>query len=834
MAITYTISAIAEITGGKLMAESAQAGKVIEHLLTDSRKLVYAPSTLFFALPGLRRNGEDYIEELYDRGVRNFVVAETSQVTRTDASYIMVSHPLEALQRLAAFHRQQFDIPVIAIAGSNGKTIVKEWLYQLLQKGFNIVRSPKSYNSQVGVPLSVWQMNETHNLAIFEAGISRHGEMKKLQQVIRPTIGIFTHLGEAHSENFSNREEKAAEKIKLFAGASWVIANGDDEIVRTAFSKEKLPAVFYGTSANDAIRILSVEKRTADTRLQLVVTDNQKASLKSEGAIELLIPFTDDASVENCITCLCVLIKLGYTPPVIAERMQTLQQVSMRLEMKQGINNCTVINDSYVADPDSLRIALDFLQQVQQHPRRTVILSDLAETGRAEAELYPAIAALLTQKQIHRVIGVGPHISRYRRVLEAACEKADFFPTTEELIHHIHNLRFSNEAILIKGARSFGFERVSSLLEQKTHQTVLEVNLSAISHNIKQFQQLLRPQTKVMAMVKAFSYGSGSFEIANILQLSKVDYLAVAYTDEGVELRKAGIHLPIMVMNPEENSFAAMTEHYLEPEIFSFNMLYSLLSFLQKEGLQHYPVHIKVDTGMHRLGFELPEMEKLGQLLTESSVFNVQSVFSHLAGSEEEDLDYFTQQQADLFVTACNILQDRLSYPFLRHLSNSAAILRHPSLQFDMVRLGIGMYGINSTGVKNIELKEAAVLKTTIAQIKKIPAGDTVGYSRQGQLHRESAIATIRIGYADGYRRAFGNGVGRVLIKGYPAPVTGNIAMDMTMVDITGIADVSENDEVIIFGEGLSVEQLAQWAGTIPYEIMTGISQRVQRVYYEE
>ena len=505
----------------------------------------------------------------------------------------------------------------------------------------------------------------------------------------------------------------------------------------------------------------------------------------------------------------------------------------MRLEMKRGINNCSIINDSYIADISSLHIALDFLEQQQQHRKRSVILSDFAETKDPE-NVYSEIALALQQKKINRFIGIGSHLYQHKIKFEQAVEEASFYKTTEDFITHFLSTQFHDETILIKGARIFALEQVSALLEQKAHQTVLEVNLTAIVHNLKEYQQLLQPATKIMAMVKAFSYGSGSYEIANILQFHKVDYLAVAYADEGVELRKAGIGLPIMVMNPEESSYHAITENNLEPEIFSFPVLASFRQFLQEQGLQNYPVHIKIDTGMHRLGFELNEMKALAGMLTNNPYFTIQSVFTHLAGSEDPGLDIFTKWQAEQYLHACTQLKDILPYAFIRHIANTAAIVRHPQLHLDMVRLGIGLYGVNSSVSGSPELREAATLKTTIAQIKKIKAGETVGYTRKGILQKDSIIATIRIGYADGYRRNLSNGAGSVLVNGRLAPVVGNIAMDMTMIDITGISGVKEGDEVIVFGKGLSITRLAQWAQTIPYEIMTGISQRVQRVYFEE
>ena len=831
----YTINKIAVIINGRL-TEGGSSGAIIDYLLTDSRKAVQADSSIFFALPGLRRNGHSFIPELYARGIRNFVV-NTSFEGRDypEANFIAVANVLTALQTLAAFHRSQYSLPVIGITGSNGKTIVKEWLNQLLEKDYHIARSPKSYNSQIGVPLSVWQINGKHSLGIFEAGISLPGEMQALANIIQPTIGVLTHIGDAHSENFETDEQKIAEKLKLFTHVQWMVANGDDKLIRAAIEKAGLPCVFWGTEKNNDVVIQDIEKKNTVAVIQLKIkeTGGYKGDEKKT-ILSIPLPFTDDASIENAITCSCVLLKMGYAVATIAERMLLLKPVSMRLEMKKGINNCTIINDSYIADLSSLRIALDFLQQQQQHHNRTVILSDFFETGIAEEHLYKEIANTLKQKKINRFIGIGKNIQQFQPVFERVCNEVIFFVSTEDFIQHFHSSGFHNETILIKGARSFGFERISSLLEQKTHQTVLEVNLTAIIHNLKQYQQLLQPSTKVMAMVKAFSYGSGSFEIANILQFQKTDYLAVAYTDEGVELRKSGISLPIMVMNPEPESFASLTEYHLEPEIFSFPVLNAFRDFLETQGIQHYPIHLKIDTGMHRLGFELSEIMELAQILSNDALVKVQSVFSHLAGSEDPELDYFTLQQADTFSKACTQLQSALPYTLLRHISNSASIARHPQLHFDMVRLGIGLYGIDTTHSQKLELREAATLKTTIAQIKKIPGGETVGYGRKGKIEQESVIATIRIGYADGFRRVFSNGTGKVLVKGKLAPVTGNIAMDMTMINITHIPDVQEGDEVIIFGEELPVTQLAQWAQTIPYEIMTGISQRVQRVYFEE
>ncbi|HTN06277.1 bifunctional UDP-N-acetylmuramoyl-tripeptide:D-alanyl-D-alanine ligase/alanine racemase [Agriterribacter sp.] len=840
----YTIEKISAIVHAQLLAAGG-SDAVIDHLLTDSRKVVHAATSLFFALPGPRRNGYRFISELYARGVKNFVVDFSFEAKDCpDANFIRVPDVLNAFQTLAAFHRSQFSIPVVGITGSNGKTIVKEWLNQLLEKDFQIVRSPKSYNSQIGVPLSVWQMNGVHTLGIFEAGISQPGEMEALQKIIQPTIGVLTHIGDAHDENFKDQRQKIREKLLLFSKVTRMIANGDDPVVVEAIEASRIPCFFWGKQAHGAIRITGIKKEEARTIIRLEVNEQEMArtlpplpSLSPtthHSALTIQIPFTDDAAVENAITCCSVLLAMGYSGETITERIGLLKPVEMRLEMKRGINNCSVINDSYVADISSLQIALDFLEQQRQHHQRTVILSDFTEAGRDTEKLYSEIALALQQKKINRFIGIGSRLHQYKKKFEQAVAATSFYNSTEDFITYFHGTQFHDETILIKGARKFTLERISALLEQKVHQTVLEVNLTAIVHNLKQYQHLLQPSTKIMAMVKAFSYGSGSYEIANMLQFHKVDYLAVAYADEGVELRKSGISLPIMVMNPEENSYHAITENNLEPEIFSFGILSSFRKFLKEQGLQYYPVHIKIDTGMHRLGFEWNELNALAQQLIHNQLFTVQSVFSHLAGSEDAALDDFTRQQAEQYTAACSVLQQALAYPFLRHIANSAAIIRHPQLHFDMVRLGIGLYGVNSSAFGSPELREAATLKTTIAQIKKIKAGETVGYSRKGKTERDSTIATIRIGYADGYRRNLSNGTGSVLVNGRLAPVIGNIAMDMTMIDITGIAGVKEGDEVIIFGEKLPVTQLAQWAQTIPYEIMTGISQRVLRMYYEE
>ena len=833
----YLISHIAKTLGAKT---KIVADNPIDYIFFDSRKVFFPSTSLFIALKGPRRNGHNFIPELYKRGIRNFIVCEDIDPAEyREANILFVKDGLKALQQLAAFHRKQFNIPVIGITGSNGKTIVKEWLYQLLQPNFNIVRSPKSYNSQIGVPLSVWEMNKVHTLGIFEAGISQPGEMDKLNEIIQPTIGILTNIGEAHSEGFESTDQKVEEKLKLFNSANLVIYNSDDwqadkamvlkyESVIRKTGKHPFKIFSWGKIQKADLQILEINKLQSETEIIALYKGRETA---------IRIPFTDDASVQNAITCWCIVLHFGLTEVVIAKRMKLLQPVNMRLELKKGINHCTIINDSYSADLNSLHIALDFLKQMGGVSKNTIILSDFFQTGMNDEELYTRIAADLTQHKIDRVIGIGLNISKYLKFENDSLTQpiqSEFYPSTEDFISRFRFSDFKDETVLVKGARVFSFEQIIQLLELKVHQTELEINLNAVAHNLQQYQKLLQPSTKLMAMVKAFAYGSGGAEIANTLQYQKVDYLGVAYADEGMELRKAGITLPMMVMNAEKETFEALVNHLLEPVIFSFTMLRSLDGFLKREGIKNYPVHLEIETGMNRLGFAAQEMENLCKEIKATSSFRVQSVFSHLAASEDPMQDEFTNRQHDLFIQSCNLLHDHLGYDFLRHIANSAAILRHPQMQLDMVRLGIGLYGVDSAVSGKLDLQPVATLKSTIAQVRHLKAGETVGYNRKGIIEKDSTIATVSIGYADGFSRRFGNGAGKILVKGHLAPVIGTVCMDMTMVDVTGIPGIKQGDEAIIFGKEISIQDLANWAGTIPYEIMTGISERVKRVYYEE
>lgn len=797
-------------------------------MLLDSRK-VYSPATaLFFAIKGPRRDGHQFIPELYKKGIRSFVVSTAvDAVAYPGAAFLLVDDTQTALQRLAAYHREAFHIPIVGITGSNGKTVVKEWLYQLLHDRFNIVRSPKSYNSQIGVPLSVWQINEHHNLGLFEAGISQPGEMEKLEAMIKPDIGILTNIGEAHSEGFAGRSQKLKEKMKLFAHSALIIANGDDAEVADAVNVSGKRKILWGKKETNDVSLTGISKEKGLTTISLQLPQE---------AVTFSIPFTDDASIENAVHCFLVASALGMDVAELATGMMTLQPVNMRLELKKGINHCTIINDSYSADLDSLEIALNFLDQQTGNAKKTVILSDFLQSGSDDGSLYPFIIDTLRKHHVTKLIGIGEHISSALQRLalnEAELPAIELYASTAEYIRQFLSLQFREETILIKGARIFGFEQIVQLLEQKVHQTVLEINLDALVSNMKAYQQQLKPATRIMAMVKAFAYGSGGAEIAGILQFHKIDYLGVAYADEGVELRKSGITLPIMVMNPEVTAFESIVEHNLEPDIYSFAMLRAFQGFLEKEGLQQYPVHIEIETGMNRLGFAVDDTERLAGILAASPLLRVQSVFSHLAASEDPAEDVYTMSQYERYQRAVANLSG-IGYPFLKHISNTGAIFRLPELQLDMVRLGIGMYGVDSAAVHQSWLQPVTTLKTTIAQLKHLKAGETVSYNRRGVIQRDSLIATVRIGYADGYSRKLGYGTGKMHVRGHDAPVVGTVCMDMTMIDVTDIPGVQEGDEVIIFGKEITVQQVAAWAGTIPYEILTGISQRVKRVYFEE
>jgi alanine racemase len=794
----------------------------ISTLLTDSRRIINADEGLFFALSG-RRNGHEFVAAAYADGVRNFVVKEGPKLAMPEANFLIVDDVLAALQNLAAHHRSNFNPEVIGITGSNGKTIVKEWLYQLLCDDKNIVRNPRSYNSQIGVPLSVWQINEKNDLGIFEAGISTTGEMKKLEAIIQPTIGVMTHIGTAHDEGFDKPGDKIIEKLKLFKHCRQVIYNYDQ--LAKFQDKIKVKNAFTWSTKFKGADLYIFSGTIIEKRAYL------RAIFKGR-EIECLIPFTDEASVENASVCWAVMLALGYDPAEADKRIELLTPVSMRLELKTGNNDCSIIDDSYNSDIQSLEIALNFLNQQNQHAKKTLILSDIFESGLKGNVLYHKVAQLLKLKKIERFIGVGEELTKHKELFNIP--QKYFYPDTTTLLLHLRALNFKEETILIKGSRSFQFEKISRALVQKAHETVMEINLNALLNNLNFYRSKLKPGVKVMAMVKAFSYGSGTFEVANMLQYNKVDYLAVAYIDEGIALRKTGITLPIMVLNPEATVFDMLTEFKLEPVLYSFGLFDEYIKYAQESNVLNYPVHIKIDTGMHRLGFENFEIETLCESLEKNNYILVKSVFSHLVASDAAQHDLFTLSQINKFEEAFRQIESALGYEVIKHICNTSGITRWPNAQYDMVRLGIGLYGIDaavseSAGV----LQPIASLKTSISQVKKILAGETISYSRSGSLLKDGKIATVRIGYADGYLRAFGNGVGKMLVNGVAVPTVGNITMDMCMLDVTGV-EAEEGDDVIVFNEELRIEELATQIGTIPYEILTNVSQRVKRVYFYE
>lgn len=825
----YTIEKIAAIVKGELVSASNRDA-VIKQLLIDSRKLVTPENSVFFALTTKLNNGHKYIDELYEKGVRNFIVSEEldNSSNYSFANIVRVKNTLSALQMLAAYHRKKFDIPVIGITGSNGKTIVKEWLFQLMFEDRKIVRSPKSFNSQIGVPLSVWQIEADHDLAVFEAGISEIDEMDRLQAIIQPTIGIFTNIGQAHGENFIHQEQKIAEKLKLFTKVQDLIYCSDYlEIKGLILKSENLKNIktftwSYKTAASLQIKKVSQQKQHA-------VIEAVYNNLSQR----IIIPFTDEASVENAIHCWCTMIILGYEQETIAQRMAALAPVAMRLEMKEGINNCSIINDSYNSDFNSLSIAIDFLNQQKQHIGKTVILSDILQSGRDEDELYKEVAALLKDKKINRIIGIGKAIGRQKDKFRI---DKFFYDTTEDFIRDFSFSEFHDETILLKGARKFKFERISKIMQQKAHETVLEINLNSLVHNLNYYRGLLYPETRIMAMVKAFSYGSGSYEIANVLQYHQVDYLSVAYTDEGIELRKAGITSPIMVMNPEEQSFDAMLRYNLEPEIYSFRIL-SLFEDALKRNFTDQDkkgcIHIKMDTGMHRLGFEENDLNELISRIKENPGIIIRSIFSHLAASDDPAQDEFTHAQIDKFTEMSTKIMSVIDYPVMRHILNSAGISRFRESQFEMVRLGIGLYGVGCNDTEQQLLQNVSTLRSIISQIKQIKKGESIGYGRHWVAPKDMRTATIPIGYADGLSRKLGNGRGKLFIDGKAAPIIGNVCMDMCMVDITDIG-AAEGDDVIIFGTENPVSNFAADMDTIPYEVLTSVSRRVKRIYYQE
>lgn len=837
--MTYTIEKIASIVKGRIEGKG-DPSLIITELLFDSRLLTSPGNTLFFSLKSNRNNGNKYIDELYNKGVRCFVVEESLSSLYPFSYFIVVEDTLKALQELAAHHRNNFFLPVIGITGSNGKTIIKEWLYQILSHEMSVARSPKSYNSQIGVPMSVWQLNELHQAAIFEAGISRPGEMQNLEKIIRPTIGIFTNIGEAHGKNFDNIRHKVEEKLKLFLKVDTLIYCSDHKEIKEAVEKKNINTFSWSRKDNKAdVQIYSIEKGEGETIISAVrrnsqtQNDSQISGFSDSQIQKIRIPFTDDASIENAIHCWLAAMRLGIPDNVIETKMQQLCPIEMRMELKSGINNCEVINDSYNSDFNSLTIALDFMNQHHHSKEKVVILSDILQSELKEEDLYENIAHLLRNKGVTSLIGIGEAMLRQQNKFDI---NKIFYKDTKDFLTNHKIEDFHNQMILLKGARDFSFEKISRLLEEKAHESILEINLDSLVKNMNYYRSKLKSGTKLMVMVKAFAYGSGNFEVSNVVEFHRADYLTVAYADEGIELRRKGISLPIMVMTPEANTFESIIKNNLEPDIYSFRSLTLLedaIKKLDKPLKSPIGIHIKLDTGMHRLGFLKNDIDELLTRLKKNSNIIVKSVFSHLAGSDSEKFNDFTSLQINNFEEMSSKIIEAFPYKILRHILNSAGISRFTDYQYDMVRLGIGIYGVPPCDEDRGKLKNVVSLKTTIVQIKEYECGETVGYSRRGVINRKSKIGVVPIGYADGLKRQLGNGNACFYVNGKAAPIIGNICMDMCMIDLTDI-ECKENDTAILFDENHSIERIAEACDTIAYEILTSISQRVKRIYYHE
>lgn len=829
--MNYTIDKIASIIEGKLIGNHDKS-LVIKDLLFDSRLVVLPENTLFFALKSQRNDGNKYIKELYNKGVRAFVVEEkpNSADIYENAVFILVNNTLQALQKVAASHRNNFNIPIIGITGSNGKTIIKEWLYQIFSPETLAVRSPKSYNSQIGVPLSVWQLDENHQIGFFEAGVSRPNEMQNLEEIIKPTIGIFTNIGEAHGKNFDNINAKVEEKLKLFKNVDTLIYCLDHKEIREAVRRLNINTFTWSRHDKTAdVLIHYIEKNENHTEIRAI----QQLSNSATQQLKISIPFTDDASIENAIHCWLTALKFNISENIIEKKMSQLYPIAMRMELKSGINNCGIIDDSYNSDFNALTIALDFMNQQHHGKKRVVILSDILQSELSEDVLYEKIAQLIKNKGVNLIIGIGEAIMRQSKKFDI--EKIFYHDVKDFLANHQIET-FHNQLILIKGARKFGFEKISKALQEKAHETILEINLNNLVKNMNYYRSKLKSDTKLMVMVKAFAYGSGNFEVSNVLQFHHTDYLTVAYADEGIELRRKGISLPIVVMTPEINTFESIIKNNLEPDIYSFRSLSLLEDAIENIDIQlNNPIgiHIKLDTGMHRLGFLPEDIDKLLERLKSNDKIIVKSVFSHLAGSDSEEFNDFTMKQINNFEAMSSKIIDAFPYKILRHILNSAGITRFTDYQYDMVRLGLGIYGIAPCDEDKGKLRTVISLKTTIVQIKEYEIGETIGYSRKGKIERKSRIGVVPIGYADGLKRELGNGNACFYVNGKAAPIIGNICMDMCMIDLTGI-DCKEDDTAILFNEDYPVERIAEACNTIPYEILTSISQRVKRIYYQE
>jgi len=817
-------SQIADLPGATVISRQADEVEV-RHLLTDSRSLHFPQQTLFIAIKGPSHDGHNYLESLFIHGVRHFVIENESLLTpaiRKSSNIIKADSGLRFLQTMAAYKRSLFHIPVLAITGSNAKTIIKEWIWQMLHTDCAMVRSPKSYNSQLGVPLSVWEMEGYHAMAIFEAGISTYHEMEHLRDVIQPVDGIFTNIGTAHDQGFKSQSDKIKEKLKLFTNVEHLVYCKDHTAIDVEVQAQQIPSFTWSRKDSLADVYIIKEERQGD---------GWKLELSVQGqAQHLHIPFSDEASVENAMHAITYLVLFGYSVEDIAPRVARLEPVHMRLELKNGINSTVLIDDSYNNDLMGLSLALDFATQHRRALPLTVVLSDVLQSGLTPEELYKSIAELLQSKKVTQLIGIGPLFSSFAKVFPSSTQ---LFSDTVHFLKEFDFTSLRNELILVKGARSFGFEAITQRLEEKVHGTRFEIDLDALVHNLNYYRSITRPGTKIMGMVKAFAYGSGSHQVAQLLQHRGIDYLAVAYADEGVVLRNYGITVPIMVLNADRQTFATLLRYRLEPEMYSFKILKEWIEYLEWENASSN-IHLKLDTGMHRLGFEKKDVQPLLEmLLLHQNRITIAGAFTHLAAADEEVWNDFTETQLKEFQSFCGILESSLGYSFIKHALNSAGIVRFPQYSFDMVRLGIGLYGVEVNGLHQDKLMNVGKLITHVSQLKHIEAGETVGYSRKGKTTKATTIATIAIGYADGFDRRFSNGVGKVNVNGVLCPVIGNVCMDMTMIDVSGV-QVREGDEVIIFGDSPTLIEQSRAIGTIAYELLTGIGERVKRVFFKQ
>lgn len=830
MGTHYTFNKIAQLLDATIIGQTST--KTIEHLSIDSRKVVFPESAIFFALKGTNQDGHQYINAAYKKGVRHFIISEPNALETFPQTHgILVEDTVKALHTITRSHRLKFDYPIVGITGSNAKTIIKEWLYQLLSEELSVVRSPKSYNSQVGVPLSVWQMNENHQIALLEAGISEVGEMQKIAKIIQPTIGIFTNIGSAHSAGFKDITQKIREKLTLFENCSTLIYRKDHKAINEIIESETYNFKPIAWSLDKASPSPEIEYTTLGSISQKTQI---KAKYKNTEII-ISLPFQDAASIENALHCLSLILylreqkRINNSLDFYSEKLLELRAMSMRLEQKEGVNNCMLIDDTYNADIEALKIALDFQTQQNRHLKNTLILTDILQSGQSDEHLYKSVSGLLAQKKLYRFIGIGKKMEKHQKLFETIATKQTFYATTQELLSKIGEENFEDECILFKGARSFQLEKIVNVLSQKLHRTILEIHLNAFANNLQIYKNQLKPKTKIMAMVKAFSYGAGTFEVANILQYHKVDYLSVAYTDEGVALRKAGITLPIMVLNVDEGTYDALFRCNLEPEIYAIHQLKSLSYFKQK-----ISIHLNFDTGMNRLGFHENQIEEVLVFIENNEYLSIQSVFSHLVASDAKEHHDFTLQQLEQFKKITKKIETYLKRPILKHILNTAGIVNYADYQMDLVRLGLGLYGVDVTNQLNNQLQLVSSFKSYIAQIRKVKAGESIGYNRSGIVQKDSTIATVSIGYGDGLMRLAGQGNFAFKIHGKLAPIIGSVCMDMCMVDVTKIPQAQEGDEAIIFDDLASLNHLAKACKTISYEILTAISERVKRVYYQD